>query len=61
MRTVETRWLKAGDKVMTGETVVKVVAGAKTPKRKKEVTLVRPDGVVIEALWGSYTKIGVIN
>lgn len=55
---VQARYLKDGDKVGSGETVVRVSAGARTPSGKVEVTLER-DGRRRTSTWGSYTEINV--
>ena len=54
----EAQNLKKGDIITSGEEVVSVSAGAKTPSGKVEVTLSK-DGKTRNALWGKSTKIGV--
>ena len=55
----EAQHLKKGDITGSGEEVVSVSAGAKTPKGKVEVTLKTKDGKTKTSTWGKYTKIGV--
>jgi len=55
----EAQHLKKGDIIGSGEEVVSVSAGAKTPKGKVEVTLKTKDGKTKTSTWGKYTKIGV--
>jgi flagellar biosynthesis chaperone FliJ len=50
--------LKKGDIITSGEEVVSVSAGAKTPSGKVEVTLTK-DGKTRTAVWGKSTKVGV--
>jgi flagellar biosynthesis chaperone FliJ len=50
--------LKKGDIITSGEEVVSVSAGAKTPSGKVEVTLTK-DGKTRTAIWGKSTKVGV--
>jgi TolA-binding protein len=56
----EAQTLKKGDVVTSGEEVVSVSAGAKTPSGKVEVTLSK-DGKTRTAIWGKTTKVGVKN
>jgi len=55
----EAQHLKKGDIIGSGEEVVSVSAGAKTPKGKVEVTLKTKDGKTKTSTWGKTTKIGV--
>jgi hypothetical protein len=55
---VSARFLQPGDVVGSGETVVCVSAGARTPRGKVEVTLEK-NGQRRTSLWGSYTLINV--
>jgi hypothetical protein len=55
----EAQHLKKGDIIGSGDEVVSVSAGAKTPKGKVEVTLKTKDGKTKTSTWGKYTKIGV--
>jgi hypothetical protein len=57
-RRIQARFLQPGDVVGTGETIVSVSAGARTPRGKVEVTLDR-DGSRRTTLWGAYTLIGI--
>ena len=52
------RALLNGDQVGSGETIVSVSAGVRTPRGKVEVTLEK-DGRCRRALWGAYTIINV--
>jgi hypothetical protein len=52
------RALQSGDQVGSGETIVSVSAGVRTPRGKVEVTLER-NGRCRRALWGAYTIINV--
>lgn len=62
MEIIQTRFLRKGDKVDSGEIIVKVCAGVKTPKRKQEVTLYNEKTETTRTtLWGTYTPIGVFN
>ncbi len=54
----EAQTLKKGDVITSGEEVVSVSAGAKTPSGKVEVTLSK-DGKTRTAVWGKTTKVGV--
>lgn len=53
------RDLQSGDVIGSGETVVRVAAGVRTPRGKVEVTLRRPDGTHRTGIWNAGTKIGV--
>jgi len=55
----EAQHLKKGDIIGSGDEVVSVSAGAKTPKGKVEVTLKTKDGKTKTSTWGKTTKIGV--
>jgi hypothetical protein len=55
---VPARHLMLGDRLCTGETVVAVSRGARTPSGKVEVTLER-DGNRRTPLWGASTTINV--
>jgi len=55
----EAQHLKKGDIIGSGDEVVSVSAGAKTPKGKVEVTLKTKDGKTKLSIWGKTTKIGV--
>jgi len=55
----EAQHLKKGDIIGSGEEVVSVSAGAKTPSGKVEVTLKTKDGKTKTSTWGKTTKIGV--
>jgi hypothetical protein len=52
------RALTNGDQVGSGETIISVSAGIRTPRGKVEVTLEK-DGRCRPALWGAYTIINV--
>jgi flagellar biosynthesis chaperone FliJ len=56
--SVEAKDLKKGDIITSGEKVVSVSAGAKTPSGKVEVTLEK-DGKTRNAVWGKSTKVGI--
>jgi hypothetical protein len=58
--SVEARYLKEGDVITSGDTIVSVSSGAKTPSGKVEVTLEK-NGKTKTSVWGKYTKIGVKN
>jgi hypothetical protein len=47
-----------GDQVGSGETIVSVNAGVRTPRGKVEITLEK-DGRCRRALWGAHTVINV--
>lgn len=51
--------LKKGDIVTSGEEVVSISSGAKTPSGKIEVTLKNKKGKTRTSLWGKSTMIGV--
>jgi hypothetical protein len=55
----EAQHLKKGDIIGSGEEVVSVSAGAKTPSGKIEVTLKTKDGKTKTSTWGKTTKVGV--
>jgi hypothetical protein len=55
---VPARYLMAGDRLCTGETIVGVSRGALTPSGKVEVTLEK-DGQRRTPLWGASTTINV--
>lgn len=55
---VSARFMQKGDVVGSGETVVNVSAGVRTPRGKVEVTLEK-DGERRLAVWGAYTLINV--
>lgn len=55
----EAQHLKKGDIIGSGEEVVSVSAGAKTPAGKVEVTLKNKDGKTKTSTWGKTTKVGV--
>jgi hypothetical protein len=52
------RALLNGDQVGSGETIVSVSAGVRTPRGMVEVTLEK-DGRYRRALWGAFTVINV--
>jgi len=52
------RYLLPGDVVGSGETIVRVSAGVRTPRGKVEVTLEK-NGQRRTSLWGAYTMINV--
>lgn len=54
----EAQDLKKGDVITSGEVVVSVSAGAKTPSGKVEVTLKGKNGKTRSAVWGKTTKVG---
>jgi hypothetical protein len=56
--SVEARSLKKGDILTSGDKVVSVSSGAKTPSGKVEVTLEK-NGKTKTSIWGKYTKVGV--
>jgi hypothetical protein len=56
---VAARYLRPGDVVGSGETVVYTSAGAKTPRGKIGVLLQNVDGKRRSALWGASTTINV--
>lgn len=55
----EAQHLKKGDIIGSGDEVVSVSAGAKTPAGKVEVTLKTKDGKTKTSTWGKTTKVGV--
>ena len=55
----EAQHLKKGDIIGSGDEVVSVSAGAKTPSGKVEVTLKTKDGKTKTSTWGKTTKVGV--
>ena len=55
----EAQHLKKGDIITSGDEVVSVSAGAKTPAGKVEVTLKTKSGSTKTSTWGKTTKIGV--
>ena len=55
---VSARYLMVGDQLGTGETVVAVSRGARTPAGKVEVSLLK-GGARRSALWGASTTISV--
>jgi hypothetical protein len=55
---VPARYLLAGDQLCTGETVVAVSRGARTPAGKVEITLEK-DGRRRTPLWGASTTINI--
>jgi hypothetical protein len=55
---VSARLMQKGDVVGSGETVISVSAGVRTPRGKVEVILER-DGERRTAVWGAYTLINV--
>jgi hypothetical protein len=55
----EAQYLKKGDIIGSGDEVVSVSAGAKTPSGKIEVTLKTKDGKTKTSTWGKTTKVGV--
>jgi hypothetical protein len=55
---VPARYLLAGDRLCTGETIVAVSRGARTPSGKVEVTLEK-DGRRRTPLWGASTTINI--
>ena len=55
----EAQHLKKGDIIGSGDEVVSVSAGAKTPSGKVEVTLKTKDGKTKVSTWGKTTKVGV--
>ena len=55
----EAQHLKKGDIVGSGDEVVSVSAGAKTPAGKVEVTLKTKSGSTKTSTWGKTTKVGV--
>jgi hypothetical protein len=57
--SVEAQDLKKGDIITSGDEVVSVSAGAKTPSGKVEVTLKTKDGKTKTSVWGKTTKVGV--
>jgi hypothetical protein len=58
-RRVQARVLQPGDIVGTGETIVSVSAGVRTPRGKVEVVLTKADGHRRMSIWGAYTMIGI--
>ena len=56
---VQAMYVPPGSITTSGEKVLSVVRGARTPTGKVEVTLERRDGTRRRATWGSYTKIGI--
>lgn len=60
MMKVRARELQPGDVLKgTGETIVRVSAGVRTPTGKVEVTMQRPDGSTRVGIWNRATMIGV--
>jgi hypothetical protein len=57
---VPARYLMPGDRLCTGETVVAVTRGARTPSGKVEVTLDK-DGNRRTPVWNSSTTINVVR
>jgi hypothetical protein len=57
---VPARHLLAGDQLCTGETVVAVNRGARTPAGKVEITLEK-DGRRRTPLWGASTTINIVR
>ena len=55
---VQARAMQRGDLIGSGETVVWVGAGARTPRGRVEVTL-EQDGHRRTLIWGAYTMINV--
>lgn len=55
----EAQHLRKGDIIGSGDEVVSVSAGAKTPAGKVEVTLKTKNGSTKTSLWGKTTKIGL--
>ena len=55
----EAQHLKKGDIIGSGDEVVSVSAGAKTPAGKVEVTLKTKSGSTKTSTWGKTTKVGV--
>lgn len=55
----EAQYLKKGDIITSGEQIVSVSIGAKTPSGKVEITLKNSKNKERTAYWGKYTKIGV--
>jgi len=55
----EAQYLKKGDIITSGDEVISVSAGAKTPSGKVEVTLKTKDGKTKTSTWGKTTKVGV--
>ena len=55
----EAQYLKKGDIITSGEEIVSVSSGAKTPSGKIEVTLKNKQGKIRTSIWGKTTKIGV--
>jgi hypothetical protein len=55
---IPARALLNGDQVGSGETIVSVNAGVRTPRGMVEVTLEK-DGRYRRALWGAFTIINV--
>ena len=55
----EAQYLKKGDIITSGEEIVSVSSGAKTPSGKVEVTLKNKQGKIRTSVWGKTTKIGV--
>ena len=55
----EAQHLKKGDIITSGDEVVSVSAGAKTPAGKVEVTLKTKSGSTKTSTWGKTTKVGV--
>jgi len=55
----EAQHLKKGDIIGSGDEVVSVSAGAKTPSGKVEVTLKTKSGKTKVSTWGKSTKVGV--
>lgn len=55
----EAQYLKKGDIITSGDEVISVSSGAKTPSGKVEVTLKTKDGKTKTSVWGKTTKVGV--
>jgi hypothetical protein len=55
---VQVRYLMPGDQIGSGETIVSVSAGARTPRGKVEVTLEK-NGRRRMSLWGAATTVSV--
>ena len=59
MTTKEAQHLKKGDIITSGDEIISVSAGAKTPAGKVEVTMKTKSGKTKMSIWGKSTKIGV--
>jgi hypothetical protein len=57
---IPARYLLAGDRLCTGETIVTVSRGVRTPSGKVEVTLEK-NGQCRTPLWGASTTINVLR